>query len=129
MNWMLDMVIKHQINVVVWEAPLPASFKRGSTNINTTGLLFGLPAVIGAVAYQAGIHDIYKAETRLVRQHFIGANPPRDVAKKLTKYQCGKMGWKVHDDNEADALAIWSYMCSLLEPKLAVLPMPLFGVA
>ena len=128
MNWMLDMVVKRQIGVVVWEAPLAASFKRGKTTLNTTTLLYGLPAVVGAVAFHSGIHDLYKADTKAVRLHFIGGNPPRDVAKKLVKYQCGKMGWKVSDDNEADALATWSYMCSLLEPKLAVLPMPLFGV-
>jgi hypothetical protein len=129
MNWMRGLLAVRQINIVVWEAPLAASFKRGTTNINTTTLLYGLPAVIGAVAYHSGIHDLYKADTKAVRLHFIGGNPPRDVAKKLTKYQCGKMGWKVSDDNEADALATWSYMCSLLEPKLAVLPMPLFGAA
>jgi hypothetical protein len=40
--------------------------------------------------------------------------------------QCYAMGWKVTDDNEADALALWSFMCSLLDPKLAVVPTPLF---
>lgn len=36
--------------------------------------------------------------------------------------QCAAQGWQVNDDNEADALAVWSYMCSLLEPRLAVRP-------
>lgn len=127
-HWMSRMIVDHPIDLVCWEAPLAASFKRGTTTVNTTTLLYGLPAVIGAVAYNAGIHDFYKADTKAVRLHFIGGNPPRTVAKRLTKYQCVKMGWNVQDDNEADALATWSYMCSLLEPKLAVLPMPLFGV-
>lgn len=128
MNWMAKMIAEHQINIVVWEAPLAASFKRGTTTVNVTTVLYGLPAVIGAVAFNKGIHDVYKADTKAVRLHFIGRNLPRAAAKKLVKYQCGKMGWNVRDDNEADALATWSYMCSLLEPKLAVLPMPLFGV-
>jgi hypothetical protein len=37
------------------------------------------------------------------------------------------MGWEVEDDNEADALATWHYMCALLEPRLALAPTPLFG--
>jgi hypothetical protein len=41
--------------------------------------------------------------------------------------QCRAMGWQVADDNEADALATWHYMCSLIEPKLALRPTPLFA--
>ena len=46
----------------------------------------------------------------------------RVIAKELTMRQCRAMGWEVEDDNEADALAVWHFMCSILEPKLAVAP-------
>jgi hypothetical protein len=92
-------------DVIVWEAPLPTSFKGGSTNINTSTLLFGLPAIMGAVAYLKGIYDVRKATTKDIRNHFIGCNPKRIEAKKLTMRQCRAMGWTVEDDNEADALA------------------------
>lgn len=105
---------------------MPTSFSRGHTNSNTTTLLYGLPAIIGAVAYLLKVYDVRKAETRLVRQHFIGSNPPRSAAKHLVMRQCRAMGWDVEDDNEADALATWSYMCALIEPKLATIPTPLF---
>jgi hypothetical protein len=111
----------------VWEAPLATIFKRGSTNSATTTLLYGLPAVIGTVAYSRRIFDIRKAETRDVRNHFIGSNPKRLKAKPMVMRQCRMLGWQVKDDNEADALALWSYMCSLIEPKLALQPTPLFG--
>jgi hypothetical protein len=62
-----------------------------------------------------------------VRRHFIGENPKRGIAKRLVKRQCIDNGWDVTDDNEADALAIWSYMGSLLKPELAVKQTPLFG--
>jgi hypothetical protein len=112
---------------IVWEAPLATSFSKGSTNSNTTTLLYGLPAVVGAAAYLRGIYDIRKADTKSVRLHFLGKNPKRAQAKRLTVMQCRAMGWEVSDDNEADALATWHYMCSLVEPKLALQPVPLFG--
>jgi hypothetical protein len=127
-QWTSGMVHEHKPSTVVWEAPMPTSFNRGSSNVNTTTLLYGLPAVIGAAAYRCGVYDIRKASTKDVRNHFIGSNPKRVQAKELTIRQCRVMGWPVADDNEADAIAVWSFMCSILEPKLAVLPTPMFGV-
>jgi hypothetical protein len=104
-KWMSDMCHGYGPTTVVWEAPLPTSFKGGTTNISTTTLLFGLPAIIGAVAYLKGIYDIRKARTTDVRQHFIGANPKGKEGKKLVQRQCRAHGWEFADDNEADALA------------------------
>lgn len=114
-------------SVIVWESPLQTSFRRGTTNSNTTTLLYGLPAVIGLAAYLQGAYDCRKADTKDVRTHFIGSNPKRVKAKPMVMQQCRALGWEVVDDNEADALAVWSYMCSLIEPKLALRPVPLFA--
>jgi hypothetical protein len=111
---------------VVWESPL-AGFKSGRTTNDVTTILFGLPAIVGVVAYRHGVYDIRKADTAAVRHHFIGCNPKRAKAKGMVVRQCYAMGWKVTDDNEADALAIWSFMCSLLDPSLALAPTALFG--
>ena len=124
--WMTEKCVFHRPQIVVWENPLATSFKRGKTNVNTTTLLYGLPAVIGAAAYKRGIYDLRKADTKDVRQHFIGANPKREIAKKQVIKQCQRLGWDVANDNEADALATWNFMCSLIEPKLAMSPTPLF---
>jgi hypothetical protein len=124
--WASEKVAQMRPNIVVWEAPL-AGFKGGKTTNDTTTILFGLPAVIGAATYIKGVYDIRKADTRDVRLHFIGCNPKRDKAKPMVVRQCQAMGWEVYDDNEADALATWHYMCSLLEPGLALAPTPLFG--
>ena len=126
-KWMGNFCEAFEPDVVVWEAPLATIFKRGSTNAATTTLLYGLPAIIGMVAYQNGIFDIRKANTRDVRLHFIGSNPKRVKAKPMVIKQCEAMGWQVRDDNQADALATWHYMCSLIEPEIAVRPLPLFG--
>lgn len=114
LKWTSIMCAEHKPDLIVWEAPLSTSFKRGKTTIETTTLLYGLPAIVGSVAYLRGIYDIRKADTRAVRLHFIDQNPKRAIAKKLTMQQCRILGWNVGDDNEADALAIWSYMCALL---------------
>jgi hypothetical protein len=125
-RWTIGMVQEHKPTLVIWEAPL-AGFKTGKTTNDVSTVLFGLPAVVGAAVYISGVFDIRKADTRNVRLHFIGCNPKRAVAKPMVVRQCQAMGWQVYDDNEADALAIWHYMCSLIEPKLALAPTPLFG--
>jgi crossover junction endodeoxyribonuclease RuvC len=125
LKWMNDAITEYRPHTVVWEAPMPTSFK--TSNVNTTTLLYGLPAVIGTVAYIRGVFGIRKAETRDVRLHFIGQNPKRVRAKPLVMQKCRAMRWEVEDDNEADALATWSYMCSLLDPRLALKVTPPFG--
>jgi hypothetical protein len=127
MIWSNARIVEFKPDLIVWEAPLATSFTRGKTNTDTTTLLYGLPAIVGAMAYSFKIYDVRKADTAKVRGHFLGCNPKREEAKAMTVKQCGVMGWNVEDDNEADALATWSYMCSLLEPKQAMRPTPLFG--
>lgn len=126
-RWAVEMVCTHKSDLVVWESPLQTSFRRGRTNIDTTSLLFGLPAVVGAAVYSCGVYNVRKADTKDVRMHFIGCNPKRVKAKPMVIQQCRAQGWEVQDDNEADALATWHYMCSLLEPRLALRPTPLFA--
>jgi hypothetical protein len=126
MDWADEIIGMCKPGLIVWEAPL-AGFKGGKTTNDVTTVLFGLPAVIGAVAYQHGVYDIRKADTAAVRHHFIGCNPKRAKAKPMVMCQCRAMGWEIEDDNEADALATWSYMCALLNPRLALAPTPLFG--
>ena len=127
MRWAGKKIVFHRPSLIVWEAPM-AGFRTGRTTNDVTTILFGLPAVIGAMAYHHGVFDIRKANTRDVRNHFIGCNPKRAKAKPLVDAdQCRTMGWQVEDDNEADALATWSYMCAILNPRLALKVTPLFG--
>jgi hypothetical protein len=55
LQWMSAKCATYEPTIVVWEAPLPTSFNKGFTNVNTTTMLYGLPAIIGAVAYLKGI--------------------------------------------------------------------------
>jgi hypothetical protein len=90
--WIKQKIVDFKPSLIVWEAPLPASFRRGKTTTDVTAILFGLPAIVGAVAYQREVYDIRKAETRDVRMHFIGCNPKRAKAKPLVMRQCRAMG-------------------------------------
>jgi hypothetical protein len=126
MQWADKKIVFYRPSLIVWEAPLQG-FKNGRTTADVSTILFGLPAVIGAVAYTRGVYDIRKAETKDVRHHFIGCSPKRAQAKPMVERQCRAMGWEVEDDNEADALATWHYMCALINPRLALAPTPLFG--
>lgn len=126
LTWAAGKIREYQPTLIIWEAPMSTLFNRGNTTNNTTTLLYGLPAVIGAASHLLGIYDVRKAETRAIRNHFIGCNPKRAKAKPMVMRQCRVMGWPVDDDNEADALATWSYMCALLDPRLAIAPTPLF---
>jgi hypothetical protein len=127
LSWATTQFRTHKPRTIVWEAPLPTSFKGGTTNTDTTSILFGLPAVFGAAAYLLGIHDVRKARTSDVRNHFIDCNPKRVVAKALTIRQCRLLGWAPADDNEADALAVWSYAAAIVDPKQALRTSPLFA--
>lgn len=124
MRWMTGMM-RIKPSLVVWESPLSTVFRRGRTTTDTTSILFGLPAVIGAVAFEHGVYDLRKADTRDVRNFFIGSNPKRARAKPMVIAQCKRQGWNVTDDNEADALAVWHYQCSIIAPTLALRPAPL----
>lgn len=125
LTWANEKFPEFAPTLIVWESPLAPSFKRGETNIGTTAILFGLPAIIGAVAYLLKI-TARQASVQDVRKFFLGSNPKRGAAKHLTMMQCRAHGWTVEDDNEADACALWSYTCSILDPKLAPRTSPLF---
>ena len=65
MFWIQNKIMEVKPTLIVWEAPLATSMKRGSTNVDTTTLLYGLPAIVGAIGYMHGIYDMRKADTRL----------------------------------------------------------------
>lgn len=114
LKWASEQMRVERPGLVIWEAPIPAAFKSGFTNVNTTKILYGLPAVFGAVAHLLGVNDIREAPVQSIRRHFIGQNPKKAVAKKLIIAHCRSLGLSPADDNEADALAIWHYACATI---------------
>lgn len=119
--------------LILIEAPLPSSFARGRTNVNTTTVLFGLPAVIGAVAHGLGQYNVKKATPDDVRAFFLGQRRLKGPeAKKRVIQKCRDLGWidpraKASSD-QCDALALWAYGCECLAPGSGLHVEPLFSV-
>ena len=116
-----------QPDALVIEAMLPGGAMRGETTIEVRDRLAGLHAIARGVAHIRGIHEISTVDVGAVRQHFIGArNLKSDVAKREVVAKCRAMGWPVEDNNAADAVAVWSFACALIEPETALRLSPLF---
>jgi hypothetical protein len=113
MAWAERKMVFRKPDIVVWEAPLATSFKRGTSTTNTTTILYGLPAVIGAVAYKHGVYDIRKAETKDVRHHFIGCNPKRAQAKPMVIERCAALGAPL----SMLSLLVGGCQCKLVPPR------------
>jgi hypothetical protein len=115
-------------DLLALEALLPPDAMRGKTSKAVRDRLAGLHGIVRAVAC---LRDVGKIETYSVgdvRSHFIGdRKAKRDVAKRETMRRCLQLDWHVQDDNAADALATWSYCCSLIDPRLALRTVPLFN--
>jgi hypothetical protein len=117
-------------DVVMIEALLPPDAMKGNTSKAVRDRLAGLHGVIRAVAQLRGVGKIETCSVGDVRSHFIGhRGAKRDVAKRETMRRCARLGWDCKDDNAADAAAVWSYACALIDPALALRLTPLFNKA
>lgn len=115
-------------DILIMEALLPGAAKFGQTTSAVYARLAGLHGVVRGVAHLRGIGEISTASVGDVRAHFIGDRcAKREVAKRLTVERCKALGWPVTDDNSGDALALWSFATSLIDPKLALRPVPMFN--
>ncbi|WP_099863801.1 hypothetical protein [Pararhizobium haloflavum] len=104
---------------IVFEAPELFRLRSGKATRHTIEVLFGLPAVMQGVAYRMGVHDLQEATSNDVRGFFIGKrNLKRAEAKREVVAACRRRGWDVKNDDEADALALWSFMSAVKVPEL-----------
>ncbi len=126
-QWLGDFVATEtDVSLIVFEAPMAPSHMAGFTSAHIIRVLVGLCAVVEEFGYSRG-YDVREAKVSEVRQHFIGSNRiRRKEAKAQTIAACNRLGWSPQDDNAADALALWHYQASILDPKLAVQTSPLF---
>jgi len=120
----LELSLPDQIFI---EAMLPPQAMKGHTSRQVRDRLAGLHGVVRAVACK---HNILVTAVSVgdIRAHFIGARGQgRNVAKTNVIERCRALGWNVRNDNEADAVALWSYACALIDPKSALQVVPLFN--
>ena len=115
-------------DILAIEELLPPIARRGATSTGAQHRLAGLHGIIRGLARAAGIPEIMGANVNSVRQHFIQARYlRRDEAKRAVMVRCKMLGWAPQDNNSADALALWHYAQSLINPAAALAVTPLFA--
>jgi hypothetical protein len=126
-QWLSDFVAAEpDVRLIVFEAPMAPGHMAGFTTAHIIRVLIGLCAVVEEFGHSHRF-DMREARVFDVREHFLGSNRiKRKEAKSLTIEACNQLGWAPCDDNAADALALWHYQASILNPKLAVQTSPLF---
>jgi hypothetical protein len=114
--------------MIIVESLLSPTAKAGHTSRNVRDRLAGLHGVVRAVSFLRGCYRIDEVSVGDVRGHFIGERSlKRDAAKRAVMRRCQQLGWSVDDDNQADALALWSYAAALIEPDWGLQLSPLFN--
>jgi hypothetical protein len=118
---------KPRPDVLIIEAMLPPDAMRGQTSRAVRDRLAGLHGVVRGVATLRGIPEIAEASVGDIRGHFIGERAAkRNKAKRWTVDKCRELGWAPESADAADALALWHFACSMIDPKLALEVSPLF---
>lgn len=114
------LIREHRPTVIAIEEPI-ASGVVGSSD--RPKMAMGLRAQVFAMAHLERVRTVeYAAST--IRKHFLGqGNLRRNAAKVATVKRCGHLGWKVVNDDEADACAVWD----LARCRLAHLATPVSG--
>lgn len=128
-QWLSFGVRRWMPNEMVFESPILP----GTTNLHTCRKLYGLCGITELIARDHGI-PCREANLTDIRGHFIGAprapshvkcepgckrkacgpckNARRAWIKEATITQCRKRGFRPEDDNDADALAGFSFVMS-----------------
>jgi hypothetical protein len=109
------LIRKHKPDLLVYEAPVGGP--------KTSHTLVGIAACFVGEATRLGFEP-EKIAIASVRKHFLGkhltsASFPgmskgraRQEIKRALIARCNMLGWKVDDDDQADACAIWDYACA-----------------
>jgi hypothetical protein len=110
-------------DVIAYEAPyFPAGFRNGPpANAKTLRRLLGLAEIIDAIAWDYRLL-CYQATASEVTAYLTGKGSwgGRVNKKAQTVAAAQRWGWAVTDDNQADALAVWAYAESVLDPAAAI---------
>ncbi|MEL6467084.1 MAG: hypothetical protein AAFQ58_19150 [Pseudomonadota bacterium] len=110
-----EVLAKHKPDVVAIEAPIGGKKKN--------------PVLIGLAACAEGVCHLRRVPCHMVRLdhvrvHFLGKNLTKrhfpgfteDRARKAIKAtvvaRCEAIGWAPDNDDEADAMAVWSFACT-----------------
>lgn len=121
-RWITKFLTDNPVDILAIEAPLPGSFTQGQTNMRTSEILVGIPAVLEFMAFQMKVYRHERINQSSVKKHFVRAG--KGDQKEAIKQKCLALGWvsKTDDDqsyDRTDALAVWSYAESVFAGKFA----------
>jgi hypothetical protein len=107
--------------------PLAVAMKIGMSD-DTMALLRGAIGIVEACASRAGVPRIEGIGVQEARRRLLGPGRiPAGEGKDLVRDRCRVLGWKVSNDDEADAACIWSMGVGIMSPMNSYKSMPLFG--
>lgn len=119
MKWLAERWSAWKPRTVVYEAPIPPYQKNGQTNVNTTAVLFGLPAIVEGVANRVGIYDVRMAHVDDVRRFHFGKKLfKRDNPKAQVIAHLQGLGYEIRQHDAADALAGLLFAHSIIAPRV-----------
>lgn len=104
-----------------------AAFRMGATDA-TIGFLRGAIGVVEACAQRAKVPRIEGVSVQEARRQLLGPGRiPKGEGKYIVSERCRVLGWEHKNQDESDALAIWSLGVGLMSPLNNYRSMPLFG--
>jgi hypothetical protein len=127
LRWLSEFLREDPPDLLIMESLLPPDAMKNQTSRQVRDRLAGLHGIMRGVAHLRRVPQIAEASVGDIRAHFIfDRQLRRNAAKDEVMRQCRRQGWPAKDHNEADACAIWSFACGLIDPKTALKLSPLF---
>jgi Holliday junction resolvasome RuvABC endonuclease subunit len=111
-------IAEHRFTHVVIERPLTvhAHAQDAGKNADLAAALLGFVAIAECAAEMGGARCHVESPST-IRKHFVGNGRPKDP-KAAVMARCRQLGWRIMDDNQADALATWDYAVAHLKSRL-----------
>lgn len=107
-SWVRRMLAEHMIDGIIFESPM---LSRGKTTVQTARILMGLCGLTEMLLPQRYVRWMREGKPQEVRKHFLGE---RMAKKPDVIAACRARGWIPADHNHADAMALFSYGCTLI---------------
>lgn len=113
---------EHEPDAVVIEQAIAANAPGSQSRVQ---LAMGYRATVLIACFDVGLKP-HEYAVSSIRKHFLGhGRMPGQAAKEAVFGRCCKLGWKVENDNESDAAALWDFARAKLT-KTSTLPRGLF---
>jgi len=119
-NELAAMIETAQPDRMIMEAPLTFQALLGVSNMKTMAQQLTLRGIGYSEAYRASI-PCSEVSAEIVRAAILGKGRfPKGTVKDVVVAHCWAQGWKVPDDNSADAVLTWAWLAGQLRGTAAV---------